>query len=62
MRDWTDDDVHVNRIMEAIQPMEEITSGLTTDEYIAVLEHVQSEIDGRIAMAKQSKQYKAEGV
>jgi len=53
MRDWTDDDPDVNRILEAIQPMEEI-GGPELETYIAILEHIQADIQQRLNNARKT--------
>jgi hypothetical protein len=52
MEDWTDTNPHINRILAALQPMEEL-GGPEHKEYVAILNHIKDEIEGRIAMSTQ---------
>jgi hypothetical protein len=47
MKDWTDNNIHINRILEAMQPLEEI-SGPEESKYLAVLSYLKDEIETRL--------------
>jgi hypothetical protein len=52
MVDWTDDNWSVKAILDEVQKLEEMGGPATREEYIAILEYVQSEIEMRISTAK----------
>jgi hypothetical protein len=52
MYDWTDDNYHVNKLMSALQDMEEISGPDSLAEYVAVLEVISVEINKRLEVAK----------
>jgi len=51
MIDSSDKNIHINRILSAFQPMEEM-GGPDEMQYIAILEYIKAEIEERIENCK----------
>lgn len=49
--DWTDNNTHINRILAAVQPMEEL-GGPDAPECVAIMEYLIAEMEQRVVNCK----------